>query len=48
MFKSGYFSDVSLNQWIPRLPGLIAKEHLHLDAGEIGRIPDRKEVLIAK
>jgi oxalate decarboxylase len=47
MFKSSSYSDVSLNQWIRRLPPLIAKEHLHLNAAEIGKIPGQKDVVIS-
>ncbi|WP_446743809.1 cupin domain-containing protein [Silvibacterium acidisoli] len=46
MFKSDRFSDVSLNQWIRRLPQLIVREHLHLDNGEIDRIPHAKEPVL--
>jgi oxalate decarboxylase len=48
MFKSSYYADFSLNQWIRRLPPLIAKEHLQLAAADIARIPDRKEVVIGR
>jgi oxalate decarboxylase len=48
MFKSSYFVDVSLNQWVRRLPLQIPKQHLNLDGGEIDKIPDLKEVVIAK
>ena len=43
MFKSPLYADVSLNQWIRRLPELITKEHLHLDSAEISRIPNVKD-----
>jgi oxalate decarboxylase len=48
MFKSSYYADFSLNQWIRRLPPLIAKEHLQLAATDIAGIPDRKEVAIGR
>jgi len=48
MFKSSYFSDFSLNQWIRRLPQQIASEHLHLNNGELRQIPDKKEPTIAR
>ena len=48
LFKSSYFVDVSLNQWIRRLPLLIAEQHLHLDAAEIAKISDHKDVVIGK
>jgi oxalate decarboxylase/phosphoglucose isomerase-like protein (cupin superfamily) len=47
MFKSAEFSDVSLNQWIRRLPHLMVEEHLHLDASEIERIPNAKDPVFA-
>jgi oxalate decarboxylase len=47
MFKSAEFSDVSLNQWVRRLPHLMVEEHLHLDASEIERIPNAKEPVSA-
>jgi len=47
LFKSSHFADFSLNQWIRRLPPLIAKEHLRFTAAEIQRIPDRKNEVLA-
>jgi oxalate decarboxylase len=46
MFKSAEFSDVSLNQWIRRLPEQIVEQHLHLNAGEIHQIPDAKDPVL--
>jgi len=48
MFKSDLFSDVSLNQWIRRLPVLMVEEHLHLNANEIKQIPDAKEPVLPR
>jgi oxalate decarboxylase len=48
MFKSAEFSDVSLNQWIRRLPEQIVEQHLHLDAGEIQQIPDAKDPVLSQ
>jgi oxalate decarboxylase len=39
LFKSDHFSEVSLNQWISRLPVQMTEQHLHLDASAIARIP---------
>jgi oxalate decarboxylase len=47
MFKSDIFSDVSLNQWIRRLPDQMVEEHLHLNTGETKRIPDAKDPVLA-
>jgi len=46
MFKSAEFSDVSLNQWIRRLPVQIVEQHLHLNAAEIQRIPNAKDPVL--
>jgi oxalate decarboxylase len=46
MFKSTYFADISLNQWIRRVPPLMAKQHLHLDASDLSHIPDQKDVVL--
>jgi len=40
LFRSSYFSEVSLDQWIRRLPMQITQQHLRLDATAIARIPD--------
>ncbi len=48
MFRSPIFADVSLNQWIRRLPPQMAKAHLHLNQSEIDQIPNRKNEVIAK
>jgi oxalate decarboxylase len=40
LFRSSYFSEVSLDQWIRRLPMQITQQHLLLDATAIARIPD--------
>lgn len=39
MFKSSYYADISLDQWIRRLPPLITEQHLRLDSSEIAMIP---------
>jgi oxalate decarboxylase len=35
VFRSSYFTDISLNQWIRWLPPLMAREHLRLTASMI-------------
>ncbi len=47
MFKSDKFVDVSLNQWIRRLPKLIVEEHLKLNSAEIEKIPATHNPVIA-
>jgi oxalate decarboxylase len=48
MFRSGYFADFSLNQWLRRLPQQMIQEHLKLDRSEIQQIPSDNTVTIAK
>jgi oxalate decarboxylase len=48
MFKSPRFSDVSLNQWLRRLPVQMVQEHLHLSVEEIAGIPDAKDPVLPK
>ncbi len=47
MFRTGTYSDVSLNQWIRRVPPQMAREHLRLDTSVIEKIPSKKNVVIA-
>lgn len=46
MFKSSYFADISLNQWIRRLPPQMVNQHLHLSEPDLSRISDRKNVVL--
>jgi len=39
LFKSALFSEVSLNQWIRRLPAQMTEQHLHLSPAAIAKIP---------
>ncbi|WP_263355935.1 cupin domain-containing protein [Acidicapsa ligni] len=48
LFKSSYYADFSLNQWIRRLPPNMIQDHLHLDSTETKSIPAEKLVTIAK
>jgi oxalate decarboxylase len=47
MFKADRFLDVSLNQWIRRLPAEIVTAHLNLGPELIARIPAEKDHVIA-
>ncbi|HEY3619834.1 MAG TPA: cupin domain-containing protein [Candidatus Sulfotelmatobacter sp.] len=47
MFKSDQFVDVSLNNWLRRLPPEAVTSHLNLDQEEIAKIPSEKELVIA-
>src|SRR5258708_6061437 len=47
MFKADQFVDVSLNNWIRRVPPEMAAAHLNLDPELIAKIPAEKELVIA-
>lgn len=47
MFKAPRFVDVSLNNWIGRMPPEMASAHLHLDAAALKKIPTEKQPIIA-
>jgi oxalate decarboxylase len=47
MFKADQFVDVSLNQWLRRLPPEAVTSHLNLDQEQIAKIPSEKELVIA-
>jgi oxalate decarboxylase len=42
MFKVARYQDVSLNQWIARLPNKMAEAHLKLASSTIRRAPQKK------
>ena len=46
MFKADEFIDVSLNNWIRRLPPEMASSHLNLEQDLIAKIPSEKLVVI--
>jgi oxalate decarboxylase len=48
LFKSGYFSEVSLNQWLRRLPVQMTRQRLGLVVAEIEKIPNIGDNIIAR
>ena len=48
MFKAPRFMDVSLNNWIGRMPPEMASAHLKLDPSVIKKIPTEKQPIIGK
>ncbi|HEX3358668.1 MAG TPA: cupin domain-containing protein [Tepidisphaeraceae bacterium] len=44
MFKSDFYQDISLGQWISHLPPELVEAHLHLDANALSSIPKEKVV----
>jgi oxalate decarboxylase len=47
IFKAEEFQDISLNNWLRRLPPKMVTSHLHLDEAEIKKIPEEKQEVIA-
>ena len=46
MFKADQFMDVSLNNWLRRVPQEAVSAHLNLDSEQIAKIPSEKELII--
>jgi oxalate decarboxylase len=47
IFKTSEFQDISLNNWLRRLPPELVTAHLNLDAAEIRKIPAEKQEVLA-
>jgi oxalate decarboxylase len=47
MFKTNQYMDISLNNWIRRLPPEMVTAHLNIDEATIRKIPQEKRVVIA-
>ena len=47
MFKADQFVDVSLNNWLRRVPPEAVAAHVNLNQEEIAKIPSEKELVIA-
>jgi oxalate decarboxylase len=48
MFKTARYQDVSLNQWIARMPNKMAEAHLKLDSSVIRQAPQEKSVILPR
>jgi oxalate decarboxylase len=48
MFKTARYQDVSLNQWIARMPNKMAEAHLKLDRSIIRQAPHDKNVILPR
>jgi oxalate decarboxylase len=46
MLASEVFEDVSLNQWLRRLPAQMVQAHLGFDQASLARIPDEKLIVV--
>jgi oxalate decarboxylase len=48
LFKADTFQDISLNNWLRRLPTQMVKAHTNLNTEEIRRIPSEKQEVIGR
>jgi len=48
MFKTSRYQDISLNQWIARMPDKMAEAHLRLTADVIRKAPQGKIDVLPK
>jgi oxalate decarboxylase len=46
MLPSDVFEDVSLNQWLRRLPAQMVEAHLGFDKASVAKIPDEKLIVV--
>jgi oxalate decarboxylase len=46
MLASDVFEEVSLNQWLRRLPAQMVQAHLGLDQASLAKIPSEKLVIL--
>jgi oxalate decarboxylase len=46
MFKSSYYQDVSLNNWITHLPPQLVEAHLNISTATLNAIPHSEKVVV--
>jgi oxalate decarboxylase len=46
VFRSSYFADVSLSDWLTHTPPAMVAQHLNVDAATIARFPKDKPVVM--
>ena len=46
MFKSSYYQDLSLSEWLTHVPPELVMAHLHVDRATLDAIPKTKDVVI--
>jgi oxalate decarboxylase len=42
VFRSSYFADISLSDWLARTPPALVAQHLNVDVATIAKFPDDK------
>jgi oxalate decarboxylase len=46
MFRSSFYQDVSLNNWLTHLPRQLVMSHLHIDEATLNSIPNKEAVVV--
>ena len=46
LFKSDYYADLSLNQWLALTPPALVKQHLHLDEAFMNALNKTKTPIV--
>jgi oxalate decarboxylase len=46
MFRSSYFADVSLSQWMALTPPELVRTHLNLDEATMRKLPKNKPIIV--
>ncbi len=46
VFRSSYFSDVSLSDWLAHTPRALVAQHLNIDPATVARFPSNKPVVV--
>lgn len=46
LFKSDYYADISLSQWLASTPPELVKQHLHLDDSFMAALSQRKRPVV--
>ena len=46
VFRSSYFADVSLSDWLTHTPAAMVAQHLNVDPGVIARFPNDKPAVV--
>jgi len=42
VFRSSYFADISLSDWLARTPPALVAQHLNVDVATIAKFPNRQ------
>jgi oxalate decarboxylase len=47
IFRSDYYADVSLSQWLAFTPHKLVRAHLHVEEPVLAKVPERKTPVVA-